>query len=172
MTAVLLLAACSDKNTGNTAQDIEIDDIPDMEIKEFRDRYYEGKIKIWVLYSDHASIYEKKKTVVLKSFDFRSYEEGKIHSKITAEHGTVRRSQDDKISEMEARTNVIVESENGDILYTSHLIWDEKRGKVHTSAFVRILKPDGSEIKGRGLEANRDLTDIVIKNRVSGTVYE
>jgi LPS export ABC transporter protein LptC len=69
---------------------------------------------------------------------------------------------------MEARSNVIVINEKGEILNTEHLIWDQKNEKIHTKEFVKITTAD-EIIMGEGMEADQQFTKYKI-NKIRGTI--
>ena len=69
---------------------------------------------------------------------------------------------------MEAKNTVKIKNENGDILETEHLVWNEKTEMVYTEEFVKITTKD-EVIYGEGLESNQDFTKYTIK-KISGTV--
>jgi LPS export ABC transporter protein LptC len=69
---------------------------------------------------------------------------------------------------MEVKYNVEVVNVNGEKLNTEHLIWDEKKKKIISDAFVKITTAK-EIIMGNGLEANQDFTQYEIKE-VTGTL--
>jgi LPS export ABC transporter protein LptC len=70
-----------------------------------------------------------------------------------------------KVSEkiMEAKNDVVVINDKGEILNTEHLIWREDSSKIYTYKFVKITTAD-EIIIGDGMEANQDFTDWKIFN--------
>ena len=75
-----------------------------------------------------------------------------------------------KISEniMEAKDDVVVINNEGEILNTEHLIWLEDSGKIYTEEFVKITTQD-EIIMGEGMEANQDFTQWKIF-KIKGTI--
>jgi len=75
-----------------------------------------------------------------------------------------------KVSEniMEAKDDVVVINNDGEILNTEHLIWIEDSGKIYTEEFVKITTQD-EIIMGEGLEANQDFTHWKIF-KIKGTI--
>ncbi|MGI8892932.1 MAG: LPS export ABC transporter periplasmic protein LptC [Bacteroidia bacterium] len=69
---------------------------------------------------------------------------------------------------MEAKNDVVVVNEKGDILNTEHLIWDEKQAKIYSDEFVKITTKN-EIIYGNGFEANEDFTKYKIFN-IKGTI--
>ena len=67
-----------------------------------------------------------------------------------------------------AENDVVSVSEEGDMLNTEFLIWDQKKAKVYSDQYVRLTNKDGI-IHGKGFEANQDLSNWSIK-KTSGTI--
>jgi LPS export ABC transporter protein LptC len=88
----------------------------------------------------------------------------KVKSTLTADYG-IRYEREQK---MEARKNVVVVNEKGEMLNTEHLIWDEKTEKLKSDEFVKITKK-GEIIMGTGFEANQDFSKYKIFN-IKGTI--
>ena len=70
-----------------------------------------------------------------------------------------------KVSEgiMEAKDDVVVINDKGEVLNTEHLIWMKDSSKIYTYDFVKITTAD-EIIIGDGMEANQDFTDWKIFN--------
>jgi LPS export ABC transporter protein LptC len=64
---------------------------------------------------------------------------------------------------MEAKNDVVVVNDKGEILNTEHLIWIQDSSKIYTYEFVKITTED-EIILGDGMEANQDFTDWKIFN--------
>jgi len=58
---------------------------------------------------------------------------------------------------MEAKDNVVVVNDSGDVLNTEHLIWLIDSSKIYTNEFVKITTAD-EILMGEGMEANQDFT--------------
>ncbi len=58
---------------------------------------------------------------------------------------------------MEAKEDVVVVNDKGEVLNTEHLIWIEDSSKIYTKEFVKISTED-EIIMGEGMEANQDFT--------------
>lgn len=69
---------------------------------------------------------------------------------------------------MEVRYNVEVVNVNGEKLNTEHLVWDEKKKKIISDAFVKITTAKNI-IMGKGLESNQDFTQYEIKE-ITGSI--
>jgi LPS export ABC transporter protein LptC len=87
-----------------------------------------------------------------------------VKSRLDADYG-IRYEKEQK---MEARKNVVVINEKGDMLNTEHLIWDERKEKLLSNEFVKITTKD-EIIYGNGFEANQNFTKYRIFN-IKGTL--
>ncbi len=61
------------------------------------------------------------------------------------------------------KNDVQVVNTKGDTLNTEYLTWNQKKKKIYTDEYVRMIHKDGI-IHGKGLEANEDLTKWEIKD--------
>jgi len=82
-----------------------------------------------------------------------------VTSRLTAEYG-IRWENSQR---MEARKNVEVVNEKGDVLNTEHLTYNPADGKLRSDEFVKITTAD-EIIYGTGLEANEDFSRYRIFN--------
>jgi LPS export ABC transporter protein LptC len=69
---------------------------------------------------------------------------------------------------MEAKDDVVVVNDIGEVLNTEHLIWMEDSSKIYTEEFVKITTKD-EIIMGEGMEANQDFTKWKI-HKIKGTI--
>lgn len=74
-----------------------------------------------------------------------------------------------KDKQWEAKNNVVAINAAGDTLKTEKLLWDEKKGKIYSDVFVKIIRED-QIITGIGLEASQDFSNWEIDNP-KGTLY-
>jgi LPS export ABC transporter protein LptC len=91
-------------------------------------------------------------------------ENNEIESMMTAEYATAVENS----NEMIARKNVEVINAKGEKLNTEELIWDEQRKIIYSNTDVKITTAD-EIIFGKGMTANQNFTDYVIKN-ITGTI--
>jgi LPS export ABC transporter protein LptC len=88
----------------------------------------------------------------------------------TAQHTsllTARRGQvDDRTHDFAAYERVVVTSDNGTVLKTDSLFWDNAGRKIHTEAFVDITSPE-EHIMGHGMISDQGLKNYKIF-RVTG----
>ena len=64
---------------------------------------------------------------------------------------------------MEAKDDVVVVNDKGEVLNTEHLIWLKDSAKIYTEEFVKFTTED-EIIMGDGMEANQDFTKWKIYN--------
>jgi LPS export ABC transporter protein LptC len=74
----------------------------------------------------------------------------------------------DNSKKMEARYKIEIINENGEILKTEKISWNEDQHKIFTDEYVEI-KTKRELIKGKGMEADQDFSQWEIKE-VSGTI--
>ncbi|MDB5284467.1 MAG: hypothetical protein JWO06_3542 [Bacteroidota bacterium] len=87
-----------------------------------------------------------------------------VESTVTAKYGTAYENS----HSMTARDSVVVINNKGEILNTDELIWDEEKKIIYSNSFVKITTAD-EIIYGKGMTANQNFTDYVIKN-ISGKI--
>ncbi len=63
----------------------------------------------------------------------------------------------------EAKNNVIAVNFKGDTLKTEYLVWDDKKKKIYSDRFVKIIQKD-QIYTGIGFESNQDFSEYHIKN--------
>lgn len=89
---------------------------------------------------------------------------GKEQSRLDARYGKYFES----LNKAYLRDSVVVANVGGDTLWTPDLWWDQNTQKFYTDKRVRIYRNGDRIYGGLGLEANQDLTNIIIK-QPSGT---
>lgn len=89
---------------------------------------------------------------------------GDTESVLTARYATAVENS----KEMIARDSVVVINSKGERLNTDELVWDETNQKIYSNSFVKITTAD-EIIYGKGMTANQNFTDYVIKS-ISGTI--
>ena len=79
------------------------------------------------------------------------------------EHKSLIKSQSAMVNEkeniMKAYGNVVVISNDGKILMTDSLSWDNNSDKIYTNANLEFITSDTDTLYGTGFESNIDLTD-------------
>ena len=116
-----------------------------------------GKLS-WTLRSRVAVLREDEKLADLSvpSMDF--YREDKVVSRVTSRGGTVNAETHD----VRLSSSVVLDTfDDRSRLTTEELLYSSARGRFVTSADVQIVRPEGV-VRGRGLEATPDLSEIRI----------
>lgn len=141
----------------------------------------ESSKNVEFLYSDSAQIRSKLTSPLVDHFmgkkPYYEMQQGmevifydkypKEQNRLTANYG-IGYDNNNKMTIMEAKGNVIVINEKGDKLNTEHLIWNAITKKIYTNEFVKITTKD-EVIWGNGLEANEDFSEYEIK-QVKGQI--
>jgi LPS export ABC transporter protein LptC len=121
----------------------------------------------WVLQADTASVFREKKRIEVQRMQIDFFERDEHVSTLTADHGVLLQNTDD----LEARGNVVVESDEGSILRTEVLFWDHQRSLIHTDEYVEITNGP-NVLTGVGLETDPGLERIDIKKQVRGELRD
>jgi LPS export ABC transporter protein LptC len=118
------------------------------------------KIKITAPLMEEYGAEENKYTEMTESIKVLFYD-SLLHvaSTLTANYAIRKASE----GIMEAKDDVVVINDKGEILNTEHLIWLKDSSKIYTYDFVKITTAD-EIIIGNGMEANQDFTDWKIFN--------
>jgi len=69
----------------------------------------------------------------------------------------------------EAKNNVVAVNIKGDTLKTEYLVWDNRKAKIYSDQFVKIIQKD-QEFNGVGFESNPDFSVYSFKN-LKGHIY-
>ena len=93
--------------------------------------------------------------MIITTFDNQGNFESQIMSKNATNHP--------KMKIMVARDSVVLKNNEGKMLETELLTWDENTGKIYTDKFVKITTPN-EILFGDGLEADQDFSRYEIQN--------
>lgn len=88
-----------------------------------------------------------------------------VISNITAQYAKYFEADD----RWEAKNNVVAVNQKGDTLKTEYMTWDQKKGKIRSDQFVKIIQKD-KEYTGTGFQSNQDFTEYTFKN-LKGKMY-
>ncbi|WP_163718209.1 LPS export ABC transporter periplasmic protein LptC [Mangrovibacterium lignilyticum] len=145
------------------------DKLPGMEADTFEMLYSDSAIVRFKLIAPKMIRYDQEKDpfiefpdgVEIEKFDGQM----RIVSRITANYARYL----DKDEKWLAKNNVVAVNEEGDSLKTEELIWEEKKGKIYSDQFVKIIRKD-QIINGIGFESDQDLMNWEIK-KPTGSLY-
>ena len=124
---------------------------------------YKGSRLQWKLTAEDAKVSD---TTVIHQFELEFFDENsQPSSKLEADSGYIFNKNND----LKAMGHIIVRSSDSVMLWTDELNWSEERQKIFTDGKVRYSK--GNQIyRGRGLESDPHLKNIVIKESFRGKV--
>lgn len=138
----------------------------------------ESGSEVEIIYSDSAKIKMKLTSPVIDRYTGKNpyiefpkgvivefYDKDmNVKSRLTSKYAIRRENE----KTMEAKQDVVVVNEKGEMLNTEHLIWDEQKDLISTEEFVKITTRD-EILFGNGLESNQEFTKYKIKN-IKGTI--
>ena len=139
-------------------------DIPDEEVMGFSVTETTSGRKEWILRAKWAGVYNDKgitvaRTVAIEFFD----ETGKKYSDLTSREGILEHGS----SDMRAKGDVVVVTDEGTKLETDELVWLNGPGKIVSDGFVKITRKKDI-ITGIGFESHPDLKEFEIKKDIKG----
>lgn len=105
-------------------------------------------------YSLDTSYLEFPRTLHVNFYDST----GKIESQLDALYGKYLESR----SKVYLRDSVVVFNVKGDTLWAPDLWWDQNTRKFYTDKLVRIRRTGQFVIGSKGMEAEQDLSDIIV----------
>ena len=112
--------------------------------------------KAWTLRAKTATLREERKTALLDEPKMEFYEKGKAVSLVTARSGEIGIES----HEMRLSSSVVLDSyEDKSRLTTESLLYSPQTALLTTTDEVLVRRPEG-ELRGRGLEAKPDLSEI------------
>lgn len=161
--AVFLSIACTDFSGKNTDTEINVKDVPDMEILDtFKREYYEGSELLFIITATNVRQFQKKNIAYIYEVEVKTFSGSNVSARGKADMG-VFGIRDNTI---ELRSNVLIKFSNNMRLYTDQLEVDRDSGRLFTTNKVRIIHPNGHWIRGVGLESDLDFERIRISNEI------
>ncbi|TKJ41826.1 LPS export ABC transporter periplasmic protein LptC [candidate division LCP-89 bacterium B3_LCP] len=162
----ILLTGCSSRDS---SPDISVSGkkkYPDQEI-------WDGKIEVTsdgrrqsVVQAGHILSFERDKiTIFRKDVKVDFYDKsGELQSVLTSDSARIEEKRDLFV----ALGNVVVVSENGDVLKTERLYWDRKLQEVSSDTLV-VLTTELDSLQGYDFVSNEDLTSWTLRNPTGQT---
>jgi LPS export ABC transporter protein LptC len=158
--AIGMFAGCK-----NSIEDIasftEMDDLP-IETRKGVKMYYSQNGEVAALLTAplmERFANEEEYTIMNQGIYVETYDSAmNVTSSIKADYG----KNLPKSGIMEAKGNVEVVNEKGEVLNTEELFWDSKDGTIYTEKYVKITTKD-EIIEGDGLVSNQDFSEYRIK---------
>jgi LPS export ABC transporter protein LptC len=140
------------------------ENIPSQIVEGFRLTESVSGKKLYQLQAVKAYVYESSNKIDVTEPKIIFFDDtGKEFSTLVARSGSVN----NKSSDLIARNEVIVQTQDSTYLYTDSLVWLNSRQIVTTDAWVRINSKQGN-IEGQGLISDAGLKKIEIKSAVKG----
>jgi LPS export ABC transporter protein LptC len=65
--------------------------------------------------------------------------------------------------------NVYIKTDDGQIIETQQLSWNQKTHKVTSNTYVQITTPGGDILRGKGLDAVEDFSSWTLRENVTGS---
>lgn len=140
------------------------ENVPSQIVEGFRLMESVSGKKLYQLQALKAYIYEASNKIDVTEPKIIFFDDaGKEFSTLVAHSGSVN----NKSSDLIARNEVIVQTQDSTYLYTDSLVWLNSRQIVTTDAWVTINSKQGN-IEGQGLISDAGLKKIEIKSAVKG----
>jgi LPS export ABC transporter protein LptC len=157
ISSLFILSSCENK-IEPTRTDLKSGEIPDQEswtsTVSFSDS---GSVKA-ILKAGHISVYNSKAFTLIDSgavVDF--YKNGVKVSTLTGKRGKVL----DATKDIEIYDSVVAVNNEGSILKTSKLFWNNKYQRISNDVYVKIITPK-EEVEGIGFDSDQNLKDYTI----------
>lgn len=156
--AIALLAACGRSRTGSPAATEPVQKLLGMTLKQ---TFHESPV--WDMTAEEAVLADEESRAVVARPRMTFYKNGKAASKLTALSGTMGLKDRDVL----LSSSVVVTSlDDESTLETEELRFLADRRKFFTDKDVRVKRP-GARLRGSGLEATPDLSEIRVFNQRS-----
>ena len=139
-------------------------DVPDEEVMGFSVTETTSGRKEWILHAKWAGVYNDKGITLAKNVAIEFFDEaGKKYSDLTSREGILEHGS----SNMRAKGDVVVVTDEGTKLETDELVWLNGPGKITSDGFVKITRKKDI-ITGIGFESHPDLKQFEIKKDIKG----
>jgi LPS export ABC transporter protein LptC len=161
---MFLFGACEQRIRPSVVDGISPDEMPDQESwNSTIILSKEGRISAIIRAGYIASFSDKQVTLLEEGVhvDFFNEEEA-VTSTLVSDRGEVN----DETQDLSGYGTVVIESDDGTVLETEEIHWEQATERIFTEAFVVITSPD-EIIQGYGLESDSRLSNYTIY-RVTG----
>lgn len=132
-------------------------DKPSLMFQGFEARASHRGQLVWEAKAARAKVYRQGEEAMAEDVTMDYFVGGRRVSTGRADRATM----DLKAYDMVAEGGVVVRGNNGVVLKTSRLVWDNKRQRASSTARVR-LERGATVLTGRGFSADRELRDVRI----------
>ncbi|OGF45434.1 MAG: LPS export ABC transporter periplasmic protein LptC [Candidatus Firestonebacteria bacterium RIFOXYA2_FULL_40_8] len=115
-------------------------------------------IKKYEIDAAEASINPKAKIIRFFNVTTKYYDKEKEVANMKSDTGFIRTDTND----MDVKGNVLMTTMDGSRLETSSLTWNNKKGKLLTNEYVKVIK-GGNIMEGVGMESDLMLENVTLK---------
>ena len=136
-------------------------DKPSLVFDGFKARGTLKGVKQWEAQATHARIFNGSQMASAEDVTITYFQKGRPVSRATARSAEINLKNHD----LEAQGDVVVHGQNGVVLSTQELSWDNAKELVHTAARVRVVRGN-SVLTGKGLVADRRLSKVEVQDDV------
>jgi len=151
----------------DTRESIQKESLPELELFGATVYVTRGQQRLFNIEAPHISRFELKQLMQFSGgirVDFFD-NDGNHSAVLTADKGDIYEGT----NRLEARGNVIVNSDSGMVLLADELYYTQDNNRVISDGFVTVIT-DNDSLSGRGFSSAPDLSDWVILNS-SGTTW-
>jgi len=156
-----LLGGCEEPIKAGKPGQGSPDDAPSLAFEGFKARDSFKGVKQWEALATRARVYQGTQIAKADDVEITYFQSGKPVSHASARHADI----DLKDYDLEAEGEVLVKAQNGVMLATERLSWDNGRQEVRTKARVKVWRGN-SVLTGRGLVADRRLEKVEVQEDV------
>ncbi|MBR9976466.1 MAG: LPS export ABC transporter periplasmic protein LptC [Bacteroidetes bacterium] len=161
---LFLIIACEDK-ARPAVSGVSPDQLPTQESWNSTVTFSDsGRVRA-ILWSGRIRMYEEQSETLLDSgvvVDFYD-RQGSHTSVLTSRRGRV----DDITRNLEAFDSVVFRSDEGTVVETEYIFWDNKSRQVRGDRFVTITSPT-ERLQGYGFEADQGLRNYTVFGKITG----
>ncbi len=160
---LFLLTGCTGNDEGNNglADGSPAAIVPSEQFFDYRLIESEAGVKQWILESDEMQRFSGQREVVLIKVHMDFFEDGEHFSVLTADSGRANLQN----RNVHTWGNVVVITDDGRMLETEDLYFDNETELIHNDVFNRFTR-ETDVMTGIGLEATPDLAYIELKEDV------
>ncbi len=158
------LVGCEQRIRPSIVEGMDAEELPDQESWDSTIIVSNEGVVSAIIHAGYIAVFSEKKITLLENgvhIDFYN-EEGEITSVLVSDRGEV----DDETQDLSGYGNVVIEGDDGTVLETEEIHWENKTEQIHTDKFVKITSPD-EIIEGYGMESDAGLNNYTIY-RVTG----
>lgn len=159
--AALLLVAAGCEEPIPAAKAAQGEDAPSLAFEGFKARGTFKGVKQWEAEATRAKVYQGTQNAKAEDVEIVYFQAGKPVSRARADRADINLKNYDLVAE----GDVVVHGQNGVLLSTDRLSWDNTLQEARTRSRVKVWR-GSSVLTGRGLVADRKLEKIEVQEDV------